>query len=65
MVALEDGGAAYDLDNIKTLCRSRHIAEHRRVPTQEEAAWRELWRQLFQTNSSSLAIGESPPFGAR
>lgn len=39
---LQDGGAAYDLDKLATLCRVCHAAEHRREPTPEQAAWRDL-----------------------
>ena len=42
VVELRDGGPAYDLANIKTLCRSCHMAEHCRQPTPAEAAWRDL-----------------------
>ena len=42
VVPLDDGGAAYDLANIRTLCRECHIDKHRREQSPEEAAWREL-----------------------
>ena len=46
VLPLEDGGAAYDLGNITTLCRSCHVAKHRRELTAAEAEWRELVKGL-------------------
>ena len=39
VVPLDDGGAAYDLDNLVVLCRGCHIAAHRRPLTEAEQAW--------------------------
>ena len=44
--ALADGGEPYALANLKTLCRTCHIATHRRPVTDEEAQWRELVADL-------------------
>lgn len=43
---LENGGAAYDLANIRTLCRGCHIERHRQI-SPERAAWREYVRELI------------------
>ena len=45
---LHKGGAPYDLDNLKTLCRSCHIEQHRRQLTPGEAAWRALVDDLLE-----------------
>lgn len=36
----------YAVQGLVTLCRTCHIAEHRREPTREEAAWRVLITDL-------------------
>ena len=46
IVALEDGGDAYSLDNLRVLTRREHIEEHRREPTPAEAAWSRFVEQL-------------------
>ena len=46
LVALEDGGDPYSLDNVETLCRDCHIAAHRRPLTAAEQAWRALVDEL-------------------
>ena len=45
VVPLERGGAAYDVDNLKTLCRPCHNKAHRNYeyqPTPQRAAWDDL-----------------------
>lgn len=43
---LRDGGAAFDLANLVTLCRDCHIALHREPPDPERAAWQAKLRDL-------------------
>ena len=45
---LHKGGPPYDLENLKTLCRSCHIEQHRRQLTPGEAAWRALVDDLLE-----------------
>ena len=54
VVELQDGGAAYDVENVRTVCRACHIAEHRRPVTAEEAAWRELIEELARPVNGAL-----------
>ncbi len=53
---LRQGGAAYDLGNLQTLCRGCHIgktrAENRRPLTPAEIAWRELVAELADQAAS-------------
>ena len=51
-VALEDGGAPYELDNLVVLTRQEHIDLHRRERLErdpERAAWQDLVRGLVET----------------
>ena len=48
VTALHKGGAPYDLENLKTLCRSCHIEQHRRQLTPGEPAWRALVDDLVR-----------------
>ena len=43
---LEDDGDPYDVDNVRTVCRSCQIREHRPKMTPSEEAWRGLVREL-------------------
>ena len=45
--ALHKGGDAYDLANLSAVCRSCHIARHRRALTPAEAAWRTLLGEVL------------------
>ena len=50
MVALFDGGAKYDLENLRCLCRSCHIevtADLNRRRNPERSAWRTLVKELL------------------
>ncbi len=44
VVPLDQGGEAWDMENLQCLCQGCHIAktreENRRPPTPAEAAWR-------------------------
>ena len=42
------GSITYNLENLKTLCRSCHIEQHRRQLTPGEAAWRALVDDLVR-----------------
>ena len=44
---LRHGGAAYDLENIRTLCRTCHVALHRKV-SPERAAWGDVLAALLR-----------------
>ena len=55
VVALEDGGAAYDPSNLESLCRGCHIAEHARPVPAEVREWREfLNRQTLRSGGGML-----------
>ena len=43
---LRDGGAAYDLANVKTLCRACHVALHRPKLSAERQAWRDVLSEI-------------------
>ena len=48
-VRLEDGGSAYDLDNLMVVTRAEHIELHRREREVEGAAeWREFMSTLLR-----------------
>ena len=52
---LEDGGDPYDVDNVRTLCRSCHIAAHRREVAPAEGEWEELVKELIPSASQADA----------
>ena len=43
---LAKGGAAYDPDNLKVLCRRCHIETHKRPRSEAERGWAALVREL-------------------
>ena len=45
--ALEHGGAAWDLDNMSTICRACHIKTHERPLTPDAARWKAFVDQLM------------------
>ena len=45
--ALEHGGAAWETDNMVTLCRGCHIKTHERPLTPDAAKWRAFVEQLM------------------
>jgi 5-methylcytosine-specific restriction endonuclease McrA len=46
VLPLHRGGAAFDLGNIETRCRSCHIEEHKRKLSPEARAWADLLSDL-------------------
>ena len=54
IVAIEDGGEPYDLDNILSYCRGCHIAHHRRQRQQIDAAT-EKWQKLIAERMGDVA----------
>lgn len=46
IVKMADGGAKYDPDNIKVLCRKCHFAEHRGDKPRQNPVRREWWRTI-------------------
>ena len=46
VIALEDGGAVYDLENIATMCRDCHVEHHRPKDVPGAKAWREFVAEM-------------------
>ena len=58
LVALRDGGAALDLDNLVSWCTSCHIEHHRVEVSPERQAWRDSVAAL-----EAATEGLPPPSG--
>ena len=49
IIDLDQGGAEYDLSNIRAYCRDCHIAHHRKPLSPEREAWRVLVAELLDS----------------